>query len=172
MLSLFRRWFGPRPDPEEVCSCGLLYEDCPLGSKDWIVVDETLEEEFTVQHDAPDALDAVLARLKEGWALWEREGKVPEGMNTWADAVRDAGETKGKDEMSNQIDPAHYKTESGLEAIEVIEAFFLDNVYRANVFKYLARAGKKNSDVLTCLKKARWYLNREIERREKMEGAA
>jgi len=31
--------------------------------------------------------------------------------------------------------------------------------------KYIARAGKKD-DVLQDLKKARWYLNREIERRE------
>lgn len=60
-------------------------------------------------------------------------------------------------------EPPHYKTESGLEAIEVIEAFFSDNYHLGNVFKYLARAGKKN-DRIEDMCKARWYLDRAIER--------
>lgn len=62
--------------------------------------------------------------------------------------------------------PQHYKTDSGLEAITVIEAFFIGNYLLGNVFKYIARAGKKN-DRLEDLKKARWYLDREINRIEK-----
>lgn len=61
--------------------------------------------------------------------------------------------------------PQHYQTDSGLEAIDVIEAFFMPNALLANVFKYIARAGKKN-DRLEDLKKARWYLDREIARHE------
>lgn len=57
--------------------------------------------------------------------------------------------------------PSHYQTESGLEAIDVIEAFFHNNAYLANVFKYIARAGKKGSK-LEDLKKAKVYLEREI----------
>jgi hypothetical protein len=57
-------------------------------------------------------------------------------------------------------EPPHYKTESGLEAIDVIEAFKL-NYHLGNVTKYILRAGKKD-DTLQDLKKARWYLEREI----------
>lgn len=55
--------------------------------------------------------------------------------------------------------PSHYQTPSGLEAIDVIEAFFLDNFYFANAFKYIARAGKKN-DIVEDIEKAIWYLQR------------
>lgn len=55
--------------------------------------------------------------------------------------------------------PAHYQTENGLEAIEVIEAFFENNYHLGNAFKYMARAGKKN-DELEDIEKAIWYLER------------
>lgn len=63
----------------------------------------------------------------------------------------------------NVNNPAHYQSESGLEAIVVIEAFFRDNYHRAAAFKYLARAGKKDpAKELEDLRKARWYVDREI----------
>ncbi|WP_426716514.1 DUF3310 domain-containing protein [Corynebacterium auriscanis] len=65
----------------------------------------------------------------------------------------------------NVNNPQHYKTNSGLEAITVIEAFFMENYLLGNVFKYIARAGKKN-DRLEDLKKARWCLDREIAKYE------
>lgn len=59
--------------------------------------------------------------------------------------------------------PTHYQTDSGMEAIDVIDAFFAESHYRATVFKYLARAGKKDpAKEIEDLKKARWYLNRLI----------
>lgn len=58
--------------------------------------------------------------------------------------------------------PSHYQTPSGLEAIEVIEAFFPDNFYFANAFKYLARAGKKD-DIVEDIEKAIWYLQRFLD---------
>lgn len=61
--------------------------------------------------------------------------------------------------------PEHYMTDSGLEAIDVIKAFFRTNYNLGQVFKYIARCGKKN-DALEDLKKARWYLDKEIEWRE------
>ncbi|WP_298075381.1 DUF3310 domain-containing protein [uncultured Corynebacterium sp.] len=66
--------------------------------------------------------------------------------------------------------PAHYQTSSGLEAIDVIDAFFHDNYALGNVFKYIARAGKKG-DTLEDLGKAQWYLNHAIllENREDKE---
>ena len=59
--------------------------------------------------------------------------------------------------------PAHY-CRNGLEAIQVIEAFGL-NYRLGNVVKYVLRAGHK-TDALEDLRKARWYLEREIKRRE------
>lgn len=62
------------------------------------------------------------------------------------------------DPVSN---PKHYQSESGLEAIDVIEAFAKDNYCRGNAFKYLIRAGKKE-DTRQDLEKALWYIQREI----------
>lgn len=63
--------------------------------------------------------------------------------------------------------PQHYGGEQNVyEAIKVIEAWRL-NFCLGNVVKYISRAGKKmNTPILEDLKKARWYLDREIERRE------
>ena len=57
--------------------------------------------------------------------------------------------------------PKHYQTESGLEAIEVIEAFFFFFFFLSNAFKYLARAGKKDKTSQE-LNKSIWYIRREL----------
>ena len=68
----------------------------------------------------------------------------------------------------NAIDhPDHYGGKDNLyEAIKVIEAYNL-NFSLGNVIKYVLRAGKKNSDTIEDLKKARWYIERQIENLEK-----
>ena len=68
--------------------------------------------------------------------------------------------------------PNHYQSETGLEAIDVIEAFTFDlNGIEAfdmgNVLKYLCRW--KNKDGLRDLKKAKWYLEHLINHVEKLE---
>lgn len=60
--------------------------------------------------------------------------------------------------------PAHY-TVGGIETIDYIEAKQL-NYHLGNVVKYVSRAGKKGA-TLEDLKKAKWYLDREIQRLEK-----
>ena len=60
--------------------------------------------------------------------------------------------------------PPHYKA-GGMEAIDVIEAFAPDNYHRASALKYLLRAGRKD-DTVQDLRKAVWYIKREIERQE------
>lgn len=57
--------------------------------------------------------------------------------------------------------PDHYQTKTGLETIQVIEAFTdrlvgIEAVCTANVIKYICRWKKKNG--LQDLKKAQWYL--------------
>lgn len=71
---------------------------------------------------------------------------------------------RGKSEAVNH--PPHY-TAGGMEAIDVIEAFGL-GFHLGNAAKYVLRAGRKG-DAIEDLKKARWYLDREITNRE---GAA
>jgi hypothetical protein len=64
--------------------------------------------------------------------------------------------------------PAHYGGEDNpYEAIKVIEAWGL-GFCLGNTIKYICRAGNKQSTtVLTDLKKAAWYLQRELQRIEK-----
>lgn len=61
--------------------------------------------------------------------------------------------------------PTHY-THGGIETIDYIEGKGL-NYHLGNVVKYVSRCGHKSgTDPLKDLKKARWYLEREIVRRE------
>lgn len=64
--------------------------------------------------------------------------------------------------------PTHYRSHpSGVECIEVTEHM---NFCLGNAVKYLWRAGLKSSDThLQDLRKARWYLDREITRIEKQQ---
>lgn len=77
-----------------------------------------------------------------------------------------------KKEMVNH--PSHYQSDKGIEVIDVIEAFSL-GFCLGNVVKYVLRAGVKLNDPkewasvkLEDLKKARWYLGREIGNLERM----
>lgn len=59
--------------------------------------------------------------------------------------------------------PKHYTTHpSGVECIAVVEHM---NFCVGNAIKYLWRAGLKG-DAIEDLKKARWYVDREIQRLE------
>lgn len=74
--------------------------------------------------------------------------------------------------VSEAVDhPAHYGgADNPYEAIKVIEAWGL-GFCLGNAVKYIARAGKKDATVQD-LKKASWYLNREIARLEAVPQAA
>jgi hypothetical protein len=73
---------------------------------------------------------------------------------------------KRKEKLFSDVvnSPAHY-TYGGIETIDFIEAKQL-NYHCGNVVKYVSRAGKKG-ERLEDLRKAQWYLNREIDRLEK-----
>ena len=76
---------------------------------------------------------------------------------------------KVKDKVQDMINnPSHY-THGGIETIYYIEAKGLDkNFNLANVIKYVSRAGYKISKV-EDLKKAMFYLDREIRKLEASE---
>lgn len=58
--------------------------------------------------------------------------------------------------------PQHYIAPNGMEAIDVIESFGLGFAL-GNAIKYILRAGKRGERT-EDLQKARWYLDREIDR--------
>ena len=60
--------------------------------------------------------------------------------------------------------PPHYEV-GGIEVIDFIEAKQL-GYNLGNVVRYVSRAGKKSTDALQDLQKARWYLERAIQRTE------
>lgn len=72
----------------------------------------------------------------------------------------------GRLALKDAINPSHYKV-GGFEVIDIIEAFRL-GFRLGNVIKYILRHGRKGA-ALEDLKKARWYLDREIAKRETEE---
>ena len=71
--------------------------------------------------------------------------------------------TAKKNDTETVDHPTHYGgADNPYEAIKVIEAWNL-GFCLGNTVKYISRAGKKN-DYVEDLRKAAWYLNREIER--------
>lgn len=63
-------------------------------------------------------------------------------------------------EMDNVNHPKHYIGKNGIESIDVIEAFDL-GFNMGNAIKYILRSGKKG-DRIEDIRKAIWYLNREV----------
>lgn len=63
--------------------------------------------------------------------------------------------------------PSHY-TMGPVEVIDAIESWQL-GFHLGNAVKYIARAGRKGSRI-EDLKKARWYIERELARSERAES--
>ncbi|MFC8099417.1 DUF3310 domain-containing protein [Streptomyces sp. NPDC057363] len=74
--------------------------------------------------------------------------------------------TKTEDKVNH---PSHYTwLPNGVEVIDLIEHLITN---RGNAVKYLCRAGRKNPDTeLEDLRKALWYVEREIKRVEKAKS--
>ena len=80
-------------------------------------------------------------------------------------AQRAEGEREHRGASDPVSHPADY-TDGKIEVIDFIEDKGL-NFHRGNAVKYIARAGKKDpTKEIEDLKKARWYLDREIGRLE------
>jgi len=69
--------------------------------------------------------------------------------------------------VSDPVNPSHYR-DLKPEPIDVIEGWNL-GFHLGNAVKYIARAGRKTPDGLGDLRKAAWYLQREIANREGVE---
>lgn len=88
--------------------------------------------------------------------------KTPEGSNFWFDEYKKClSYLKVEDKVNH---PSHYNSHpSGVECIQVTEHL---NFCLGNAIKYIWRADDKENDI-EDLRKAVWYVNREIERRLK-----
>lgn len=97
-------------------------------------------------------------RLRSGQILQEKAGGL-----LWGHTGRtsDIVAYRVADTADPVNHPAHYKAH-GVECIQITEHM---NFCRGNAVKYLFRAGKKG-DELEDLRKARWYVDREIARLE------
>lgn len=144
---------GPTELFEELCNLG----DIPGISRSSLTGDSF--GGWTAHYFVGDL--EIISALR-GYPPSSQRGDTPPSSDEAAEVQRD--------EVNH---PSHYASESGLEAIEVIEAFFHGNAFLANTFKYIARAGKKGGEAkrLEDLRKARWYLEREIKREEAREDS-
>lgn len=75
-----------------------------------------------------------------------------------------------KDKMVHH--PSHYQSETGLEVIDVLEAFTIDLTGieafdTGNIIKYMCRWKKKNG--VQDLEKAKWYLDHLINHIKNLE---
>lgn len=78
--------------------------------------------------------------------------------------IKETKNVKVEDDPVNH--PSHY-TYGSIEVMDYIEDKGF-NFALGNAVKYISRAGRKDADkTIQDLKKANWYLNREIERLEK-----
>lgn len=101
-----------------------------------------------------------VTETRSGWVM----GHGP-GVDGCEDGgVWDRNLSLVEEETDTVNHPSHYKSATGLEVIDVIEAFDLDR-YLANVVKCVLRSPNKGNEV-EDLKKAVWYLQRKIDRLE------
>ncbi|MFB7420736.1 DUF3310 domain-containing protein [Streptomyces sp. NPDC056210] len=89
--------------------------------------------------------------------FWNLEAEAEEPLAEWEKEL-----LEDSDAVNH---PSHYSEgwSNGAEVIDITENLIGN---RANVVKYVARAGKKGGSEkeLEDLRKAQWYINREIER--------
>ena len=100
-------------------------------------------------------------RLDPTPQLAYRDGAVGDiiGHNYWRD-LRARSYAPVIDPVNQ---PAHYKQVPGIECIEVTQHF---NFNLGNAIKYVWRSGEKGKQV-EDLRKARWYIDRELVRLER-----
>ena len=112
--------------------------------------------------------DCVGKACVEGIEIWLNSPCANEPENTPADKHVDLQRVSEK-VCDNVNHPAHY-TSGKIEVIDFIEDKEL-GFHLGNAVKYISRAGRKNPDkTVEDLRKAVWYINRQIERLEMSLG--
>lgn len=109
-------------------------------------------------------LNPCLGSTVKGICLREDLKEALKCLNLEINLQENLPKEEGRKEEQDSINPHHYKAAAGFQVIDVIEGYEL-NFPLGNAIKYVCRHSNKNG--LEDLKKARWYLNREIENQEK-----
>ena len=123
----------------------------------------------------PDATPKEVAKALGMSTVYVHQIRFNDKVAERRKAFKELQETfNGMEELKQQEEPApvdvvnhppHYKS-GGIETIDFIEAKGL-GYHLGNVVKYISRAGLKGTNMgMEDLKKARWYLDRAIERNE------
>lgn len=112
----------------------------------------------TLPHEAEvERVKGLLNTITQGAVRRRIQGMNPDDVNYFRQAT-------GTPDVVNH--PAHYKV-GGIEVIDFIESKGL-TYNLGNVVKYVSRADHKGNK-LEDLKKAQWYLNREVSTLEKSQ---
>ena len=136
--------------------------DLPVKKKpDREITVDTVDSVDTVENKAAQVADNLAAESDLVEAVCEIEQEAPESAVQEAEPDSDMAQPPAVDLVN---EPPHYLA-GGIETIDYIEAKGF-NYNLGNVCKYISRAGHKG-DTIEDLKKAAWYLNREISRLEK-----
>lgn len=112
------------------------------------------EKIFTEPKIGDNVGGLVLTDMGNGKVKWVRQPRATAVLEEVPEFLK---------KQDDPINPDHYKR-NGVEVIDVIEAYDL-NYRLGNVIKYVTRSGFKGN-ALEDLKKARWYLDREIAKHE------
>lgn len=113
-----------------------------------------------LQDDRPDRPLVAFARGEFSWGAW---GEYAVELAEAADVAQEEA-----NEAPDAINPPHYQGFSnGAQVIDLTEhlSFSL-----GNCVKYVCRAGKKTQNPIEDLKKAQWYLDREVARLERLSN--
>lgn len=139
-----------------------LTANCPHGSRDTITCHPCMKLAEEVVW-----VDTALPSMDEPGFFDGLEEKYPAVDAALASMDEPEAFTGLKKFYQTEIDlvnhPPHYKS-GGIESIDVIEAFDL-NFNAGSAIKYILRHGRKDN-ALMDLRKAAWYIKREISRLE------
>jgi hypothetical protein len=110
--------------------------------------------------DVAKALKVSVDSVYQATYLAKKGSKLPSTTAPNAQMSLALFSDSSKKEVKDNVNhPAHYKT-GGIETIDFIEAKSL-SYNLGNVVKYITRADYKGNKI-EDLKKAQWYLNREV----------
>ena len=121
----------------------------------WVGLKGELGKVTALHDDRPDRPLVVFAEGGLGWLAW---GEYAVELVEAADVAQE----ETNEVPADAINPAHYQGFSnGAQVIDITENL-TPNL--ANVVKYAARAGRKTENPVEDLRKAEWYLARELVR--------
>ncbi len=89
--------------------------------------------------------------------------------NLWGQRMNAAASDTIVGDVDQQaVNPEHYRSNSKLQAIDIINDFKL-NFHQGTAVKYIIRAGRKTKDAKVDIKKAIWYLQDYLEQLQENE---